>query len=78
MPSVVDPSSRDFPHFALPRYPLDKKAAQGSEWGEKPWATVFRPFFTVFDRFRGPSESKFARRIKHSTVFAGRAAAKKR
>jgi hypothetical protein len=41
MPSVVDPSSSDFPHFALPRYPSDKTAAQGNEWGEKPWGIVF-------------------------------------
>ncbi|HEV3021848.1 MAG TPA: hypothetical protein VGX76_05255 [Pirellulales bacterium] len=35
-PSVVDLSSSDFPHFALPRYPSGKTAGQGSGWGEKP------------------------------------------
>ena len=112
MPSVVHPSSSDFPAFpvfAPVRQPLLRKArgvgavsatplppsgrlsalyatplplgqdgsTPGSEWGENPCATVFRPFFTVFDRFSGGSESRFARRIRRSTVFAGRAAVKK-
>jgi hypothetical protein len=111
MPSVVHPSSSDFPAFpvfAPVRHRLLRKArgvgavsatplppsgrlsalcatplplgqdgsTPGSEWGENPCATVFRPFFTVFDRFSGGSESRFARRIRRSTVFAGRAVVK--
>src|ERR1700756_1079074 len=98
MPSVVHPSSSDFPAFpvfapvrhrllrkargvgavsATPLPPRKDGSTQGSEWGENPCAPVFRPFFTVFDRFSGGSESRFARRIRRSTVFAGRAAVKK-
>src|SRR5258708_25409507 len=32
-------------------------------------ATVFRPFFAVFDRFSDRPDSKFVRRIKECTVF---------
>jgi hypothetical protein len=41
MPSVIHPSSSDLPAFASVRRHM----------GENPCATVFRPFFTVFDRF---------------------------
>jgi hypothetical protein len=36
---------------------------------EKPYETVFRPFFTVFDRFPGGGEARFRREIKGPTVF---------
>src|SRR5258708_26063344 len=42
------PPRHDFPHVPLVRYPSGR---HGSAWGENPCATVFRPFFTVFDRF---------------------------
>src|SRR5260370_36729486 len=42
------PPRHDFPHVPLVRYPSGR---HGSAWGENACATVFRPFFTVFDRF---------------------------
>src|SRR5437764_13658032 len=91
MLSIVHSSASEFPHFPLVRYPLlrwpravgavsatplpppDKAAAER----HNPCAAVFRPFFTVFDRFSGRAKSKFPRRIKDPTVFAGCAAVKK-
>jgi len=53
------------------RYLLGQDGSKGAK-------TLVPPFFTVFDRFPSGSKSKFARGIKRPTVFAGRAAVKKR
>jgi hypothetical protein len=54
----------------LEHEPADLPArARRRQRDENPCATVFRPVFTVFDGFSGLLDSKFARRIKRSTVF---------
>src|SRR5438046_1879670 len=64
------------PRNGLPlvRYPSGRR----HRTAENPCPTVFRPFFTVFDRFPDLPESKFVREIRHSTVFRTTAAVKKR
>src|SRR5260370_29795926 len=42
------PPRHDLPHVPLVRCPSGR---HGSTWGKDRCATVFRPFFTVFDRF---------------------------
>jgi hypothetical protein len=56
MPSTVRPSSSNFPHFPLVRYPLAQ----------------FRRarFSAVFDGFSGRPNSKIVRKIRGSAVFA--------
>src|SRR5437868_10870303 len=91
MPSVIDPSSSDFPVFPpvrrrsrgagvvsgtplpprheFPQFPLVRypPGHHGSTWREDRCATVFRPFFTVFDRFPNRARSGIVRRFKEMT-----------
>jgi hypothetical protein len=63
MPSIVHPSSSEFP--------------QVRRGDEKPCKIIFRPFLTIFDHLSGRPESRFAARLKHSAIFADHVANKK-
>jgi len=72
----------DVPALPLVRHPLERTPGETTKIRTASAKSLTKPFShrlsTVFDRFSGPAESRIVRRIKHPTVFAGRAAVKKR